>query len=173
MSDFQAFMLFCAVAVVAAAALQILKILDRRRPPRTVPADAPASAPTAAPAKCKDCRFFDLEEGQAAIAAHPDFARAAQHLSPAQMNRKVEYEPCDNPACWTGPGPEAKHLRNPDCDKCHGSGNVAKRELPSLPMRAQWNQFGACMNRRNFEDDTPVLHWHEDSCEHFEKGKIR
>lgn len=58
--------------------------------------------------KCSSCRFFDLEEGQAAIARFPAALVAYQHVSPAeQATTNPSWVPLK--AKWTEMGACAKH----------------------------------------------------------------
>lgn len=88
--------------------------------------------------ECRNCKHFDLPEGQAALKNQPAFLMAAETLSPAKMSVKViGKDDKDNPLY----------------------------SEPCYPLRAAWSEFGACMNRKNGE---PHLQWHEDTCQFYE-----
>lgn len=88
--------------------------------------------------ECRNCRFFDLPEGQAAMKNHPAFLMAGEALSPAKMSVRV-----------TG----------------HDEKDLPIYSEPCYPLRATWNEFGACLNRENGD---PHLQWCEDTCKFYQ-----
>lgn len=89
--------------------------------------------------ECRNCKFFDLPEGQAAMRESPAFLAAGAALSPAKMSVRV-----------TG----------------HDDKGLPIYSEPCYPLRATWAEFGACMNRKNGD---PHLQWHEDSCQFYQQ----
>lgn len=118
---------------------------------RWLPPLKPASAPAelAQARTCSYCKHFDLEEGQAVLAQHPAFLRAAAVVSPAQIGRRVEREYERDCKLCDGRGKTllAVHGQLDACRGCGGTGKVLEQELspPAAPQKAQWNQCGACL----------------------------
>ena len=80
------------------------------------------------PAKlCRNCKHFDLEEGQAVLrkSEHGAFMHAAALLKPAEMGLKV--------------------LHDDNGEMLIDDAGVPIREKPSLPMKTGWDQAGACL----------------------------
>jgi hypothetical protein len=124
--------------------------------------------------RCKDCTYFDLEEGQSVMNQHPDFKLAAVHLPPAVIGAVIEYEPC--PDCPAGidppdlpPPPDDPAFKG--CDTCRGSGLKRKGPKPTgMPMKARWEDFGACLCEKTFDEkgDGSIV-WKEDNCEYWKR----
>jgi len=81
------------------------------------------SAPQAPEPRCENCKFFDLEEGQAQLRSHPAFMEAAGHVSPAMMAAKRQM--------------------------VDDAGNVLVPEdgedpASSVPYKIGWHDVGAC-----------------------------
>jgi hypothetical protein len=101
---------------------------------------------------CAGCKHFDQEEGQAAMKQFPIFVQAAQHIPPAEMGRTVvSTTERDCRACEgkgkvpRPPGPGVGELH--DCTRCEGTGKQTDEQFskPCAPAKADWSQFGACM----------------------------
>ena len=75
--------------------------------------DAPQEPPT-----CANCKHWDQEEGQAAIAQNPVFRQAAAFLSPAQMTARAKY---------------------------NEAGDRIEEPSSPLPAKTSWADVGACM----------------------------
>ncbi len=69
--------------------------------------------------KCLNCKHFDIEEGQAAMRNHPQFAEVMRHVSPARMANRMRYD---------------KETGKP----------LDEQPDDVLPQRARWKDFGAC-----------------------------
>lgn len=75
--------------------------------------DAPQEPPT-----CANCKHWDQEEGQAAIAQNPVFRQAAAFLSPAMMTARSKY---------------------------NAAGERIEEPSSPLPAKTSWADVGACM----------------------------
>jgi len=100
---------------------------------------------------CRDCKHFDLEEGQAVIASFPSFQRVTQAVPPAQIARKVERE--FTRTCRMCDGSKVVNAgteRERECQGCDGTGEVLEQELsaPGAPAKAKWDQMGACLKEQ-------------------------
>jgi hypothetical protein len=116
------------VGVLLAVAVLMLARGLRKRPPK----------------RCSTCKHFDLQEGQAAMQAHPVFMQAAGVLSPSKMGTVVTYDE-DGTRHESGPA--------------------------GVPMLAKWNQFGACLCPEQADTDgSPILKWGGDICPDFQRG---
>ncbi len=100
------------------------------------------------PRRCDRCRFWDLEEGQAAMAQHGDFMNAAQVLAPHQMATRVTYG-----------------------DDEDGNADLSKRyeDKPDIPMAAKWSDMGLCTCECE-SHARAVITYRGDGCDH---GKRR
>lgn len=71
--------------------------------------------------RCEQCKWFNLQAGQVVLASHPTFMAAASTVTPTVMGGKYNIE-------------TEKHERN-----------------PSLPLHANWGEFGACEDPKQDE----------------------
>jgi hypothetical protein len=166
-------LIICAIIVtlsVVTTAVYVAVLLRRGKLGDRV-ARATEPPPVELKRECRNCKHFDLEEGQHAINSHPAFVQAGRYLAPAQMGLNVTYKDC---ACVEGMGADARdtYLRKaiegePEtrCKTCGGSGAIRIEPEGDMPLRARWDQFGACINPELPEGD---LRWNQDVCDHFE-----
>lgn len=87
--------------------------------------------PQAAKRCCETCKFWDHEEGQAQLRAHPTFFQAAQYVTPAMMTRRAELVSDDG---------------TPKFDDAD--------DKPKVPFKSSWEDVGACSqeNEGTFKD---------------------
>jgi hypothetical protein len=162
----------CAI-VVALSAVATVIVLLTKRPTLGDRVERATRPPVELKRECRNCKHFDLEEGQHAINSHPAFVRAAQHLPPSAMGLNVTYKDC--PDCIRpdmSDDERAQQKREaiesePEdrCGTCGGSGTIRIEPKSELPLRARWDQFGSCTNPDLPEGD---LRWNQDVCDHFE-----
>jgi hypothetical protein len=99
----------------------------------------------AKPRRCSTCKHFDLEEGQAAMRAHPVFMQAAAVLPPSKMGVVVTYD-----------ADGTRHEKDHD-----------------VPATARWPQFGSCGGASQLDaDGSKVLKWGGDVCPDYARGRV-
>ena len=130
MPELNDFMVFLVGVSFAALAYLTSRVFRPRKP-------SAARQKTVA-RECRNCKHFNLEEGQGALKQHPAFLMAGQTLSPAKMTVRV-----------TG----------------HDDHGEPIYSEPDYPARATWAEFGACLNPKNAPAH---LKWHEHGCDNFE-----
>jgi hypothetical protein len=96
------------------------------------------------PTRCSTCKHFDLQEGQAAMRAHPVFMQAAAVLPPSKMGTVVTYD---------------------DDGNRHESG-------PPIAQASRWDQFGACSCPSQLDEGNAILKWGGDICPDFKMGTV-
>ena len=120
---------FLLAGVVFAVALILLAYTERSSLPRAV-----VRLPVVqVPQRCGTCTHWNVEEGKAAMARHPAFNQAREHVSPAEMAYGYKLDENGERAGLNGPT-EAGTMR--------------------------WEDFGACRKRQQLvhESDTCELY---------------
>jgi hypothetical protein len=118
-----------------------IRILIDAEAERAARAKARIEALKALPRKCANCKHFDLEEGQAAL-SQGVFRELMRHVPPAQMANRTLYDT------------DGKAL--PD----------DQQPKETLPQKARWRHFGACLLHHE-------VRYQEDVCDQFEVAESR
>lgn len=105
------------VSQLTAAEQKLAQEESRRATDDTKPAIPTQDAPQAPPT-CANCKHWDQEEGQAAIAQNPVFRQAAAFLSPAMMTARAKY---------------------------NAAGERIEEPSSPLPAKTSWADVGACL----------------------------
>lgn len=87
--------------------------------------------------QCHNCKHFDLEEGQAAMRENPNFMKACAVVPPSRMGVPVMHGDDDKPL------PPEQQPRS------------------SVPKKATWEDFGACLEHEEVRYKHDVCELHE------------
>lgn len=85
------------IAVCVAVAAVYLSLRTHANPPIILTASGEPCPPAYLDRHCVYCTHFDLEEGQAQIAAFPAFKEVARHIPPADMSKGNAGRELDDP----------------------------------------------------------------------------
>lgn len=122
---------------------------------------------------CKNCKHFDLEEGQATLKQSRVFMQAASNIPPSMMGREVDHYETRNCGHCYGSGVEptiGDTAGKPErvCHLCHGEKTFEEPVFKDtkIPNKAKWEEFGACQLHSE-------VRWGGDVCESFELTQLR
>jgi hypothetical protein len=94
---------------------------------------------------CANCKFFDLDNAQQAMANNAAFRRVMTIIPPYEHNKRVRYEDEPCPTCMPG----SKPGEGAPCPTCGGQRTVQRvieEYPPNIPKTARWSEFGWCTN---------------------------